>query len=175
MPLVQGGYLGSTWPESAFKKNVGVDPVKIEALPTPRESHGTKILGYIFFSCHPLLMFFYWFCWLIWQKVKKNLKKGSFSAHFLTFCYLLQRKRFSLLFTFFCKITPQNLSNNIYRGWRKKNFEPKILVPWDSPGVSGASILAGSTPTICWKADSSHVEPKWPPCTSGIRDSRQKT
>ena len=126
MPLVLGGYFGSTWPQSAFKKNVGVDPVKIEALPTPRESHGTKILGYIFFSCHPLLMFFYWFCWLIWQKVKKNLKKGSFSAHFFTFCYLLQRKLFSFLFTIFCIITPKTYQISSIGDGGRKILSPKF-------------------------------------------------
>ena len=79
-PLVQEGYLGSTWPESAVDKIVGADPAKIEAPGTPGLSLGTKIFDSKFYSCHAVLMLFYGFCKFVLQKMMKNKKYMTFPS-----------------------------------------------------------------------------------------------
>ena len=68
------------------------------------------------------------------------MKNLSILAIFLLIAKYAKIDRFFLIFIIFCQINRQNAQNSIVRGWYEKIFETKILVPWDSPEVTGASI-----------------------------------
>ena len=87
---------------------------------------------------------------------------------------MTKNKQFFMFFGIFSITNPQNSKNKIIRGL-EKNFAPKILVPWDTPGVPWAPISAGynirSRPT----SNSSHMGSIQTSYSSGVRDSSRKS
>ena len=63
----------------------------------------------------------------------------------------------------------------IITGWYEKILWPKILVPWDSPGVNGASIFLGPRSMSMPMSNSGYLGSIWTPCGSGIPDYCQKS
>ena len=63
----------------------------------------------------------------------------------------------------------------INRGWNEKNFGPKILVPWDTPGVTGAPISGGRDLMIWLTLFSGHMGSMWPPRHSGTSCSSRNS
>ena len=111
---------------------------------------------------------------LVCGNMKQNEEKVIFS-HFFTFSYLLRKNMFFQVFANFSKTNPQNALYMIWFIWQQKNFEIKILVPWDTIRVPGVWISGGPTPRILKTANSCYLGSVQLPCTSGLWDSSRKS
>ena len=120
-------------------------------------------------------MLFYVFCGFVLQKMLKIEKNCLFLALFPITKKSCKNRQFSLIFCIFCKTNPQNTLNNIIWGWYEKIFEPKILVPWDTPGVTGAPISGGCALMIWPTSVSGHIGPIQPPWHSGMPRTSRKS
>ena len=63
----------------------------------------------------------------------------------------------------------------IITGWYEKIFEAKILVPWDTPGVTGAPIFWGPGSRIWPMSNSAYLGFTWIPGHSGTSGSSRNS
>ena len=82
---------------------------------------------------------------------------------------------FSWFWAFFAKQIDKTHKFNIIWGWYEKIFEPKILVPWDIPGVTGTPISGGRTPRIFPTSVSGHMGSIQLPWHSGMLGTSRKS
>ena len=105
----------------------------------------------------------------------KNEKKGQIYAFSALNRNLAENTPFFSFFSIFYKTIPQNGLNMIIRGWNEKIFGPKFLVPWDTPGVTGAPISGGCDLMIWPTLFSGHMGSMWPPRHSGTSCSSRNS
>ena len=125
-------------PKITFDMLLTVWPAEILTPRTPGVSHGTKIFVSKFFSSYPLMMLFYAFCGLMWEKLVKNRKNMSIWPNFALISKMGQFDMFSLFFTNFSQHNSTKCIKHQFGNGKRKILRQKFWSHGTSLGSMGS-------------------------------------